>query len=193
MNDPRYAFSTAFSSQIIIFDKDDRILLGKRPDTWEWAPGRWGLIGGKVYETETLEDAIKRKTQQEIGFEMTPDGLYQIKQIIIEGRQVLMFFYISEYKGQNIDGELAEYRWFSNKDIQNMPGENFSEFFYKGMFLDFLSGEKNVFPISKIQSLNYIDLGENKDYKEWFEGIINKNYNPDVIPDYKKWKNRTKK
>ncbi len=192
MNDPRYTFSIAVSSHLIIENLENKILMGRRPDSWEWAPGRWGLVGGKVYENEKLEDSVKRKTMQELGFELVPAGLYQVKQLLIENRQVMMFFYTAKYSNQEIGGELAEYAWFDLKDLKDKPSKEFSEYFYKEMLTGYIEGDKSVFPVSKINSLDYVELGKTDEYKSWFEGIINKNYDPNKVPDFKKWeKNKT--
>lgn len=66
--DPRYDYDITVSAHFIIEDKG-KILIAKRPDTWEWAPGRWSLVGGKLYADESFEEGIKRKTKQELGFE----------------------------------------------------------------------------------------------------------------------------
>jgi hypothetical protein len=60
------------------------------------------------------------------------------------------------------------------------------------MLGEFLSSEPDVLPISKLQSMNYIALGETEEYKKWFEGIINNKYNPGEIPDFQKWSKDSK-
>lgn len=166
--------------------------MGKRPETWEWAPGRWGLIGGKIYEHESMEEAIKRKTKQELGFELAPGGLYEVRQLIIKDKQAYMYFFVAKYSGQKIKGELAEYHWFSKAEFDKFPSNSFGEFFYKEMLGEFLSSEPAILPMSKVKSLNYIQLGDTPEYKKWFEGIINQNYNPENIADFKKWKTTKK-
>lgn len=188
VKDPRYDYHITVSAHIIIENDKREILMGKRPDNWEWAPGRWGLFGGKIYEHESMEETIKRKTKQELGFEIKPEGLYKIEQLIIADKQAYMYFFVAKYSGQKIEGALAEYRWLGKKDFDEKPANNFGEYFYKKMLGDFLSSTPQIFPVDKIQSLNYIVLGETPDYKQWFKGIINKDYRPEVIPDFKVWK-----
>lgn len=164
--------------------------MAKRPEIWEWAPGRWGLPGGKIYQFESFIDAIKRKTKQELGFELTPEGLYQLKQLIIKDKQAFMFFFVAKYKSQKITGEMVDYKWFDIKDLNKFPSSKFAEFFYKKMLIEFLEKQVKLLPIEMIDSLNYIKLSDTKSYKDWFEGIINKNYDPNKVADFRKWKRK---
>jgi ADP-ribose pyrophosphatase YjhB (NUDIX family) len=190
MKDPRYDYQITVSAHFII-ENDNKILIAKRPETWEWAPGRWSLIGGKLYKEESFSKGIKRKTKQELGFEVQPKGLYQINQLIIEGKQAFMYFFASDYNGEEIQGEMQDYKWIGIEDVKTMKLNEFAEYFYKGMFVKYLSGDKEVFPMSKINSLNYIELENAEDYKKWFEDIINEDFDPEKVDDYKKWKNKT--
>lgn len=175
----------------LILENDNKILIAKRPETWEWAPGRWSLVGGKLYKEESFEEGIKRKTKQELGIEVKPKGLYQIKQLIIDGQQAFMYFFIGTYKGEEIKGEMQEYKWVEINEIKQMDSKDFAEYFYQDMFIGYLEGDKELFPLSKIDSLNYIKLGKSKKYKHWFEDIINKDFDPEKVDDYKKWKNKS--
>jgi ADP-ribose pyrophosphatase YjhB (NUDIX family) len=192
MKDPRYKFTIVVSVHILIINNKNEVLMAKRPSTWEWGPGRWGMVGGKLYEEENFFDAIKRKTKQELGFELEPEGLYQVKQLIIKDRQVFMYFFVSKYKAQNINGEMAEYKWFRIDSIKETPLNEFAEYFYKEMLTALLTKPIKLLPNNMINSLNYIKLTEESNYKDWFEGMINKDYNPEIIPDFKKW-NKSKK
>jgi len=50
-----------------IMDKDDNLLLTKRPDFLKIFPNVWVLPGGIVEYKETLEDAIFREIEEEVG------------------------------------------------------------------------------------------------------------------------------
>jgi ADP-ribose pyrophosphatase YjhB (NUDIX family) len=190
IKDVRYDFHITISVHILIYNGKNKLLLLKRPDTWEWAPGRWGVTGGKLYEHETYVEAIKRKTKQEIGFELLPEGLYEIKQLIIKDKQAHMIFFAAKYNGQKLDGEMIEYKWFDSDEIRKAPASFFAEFYYKDMLTQFLKGNKELLPMSKLESLNYPVLGETKEYKRWFKGVINKSYNPELVADFVKWKKK---
>ena len=188
VKDPRYDFYITVSAHIIIVDKNKRILMAKRPETWEWAPGRWGLTGGKVYQHESFRNTIRRKTKQELGFVLLPEGLYQVKQLIIKDKQAFMFFFVAKSKGLKLTGKMIDYKWFNAKDLNKLPSNRFAEFFYKKMLTEFLEKDSKLLPINMVESLNYITLGDTTSYKDWFNGIINKNYDPNKIADFRKWK-----
>lgn len=190
VKDPRYDYHITVSAHFIL-EKDNKILIAKRPETWEWAPGRWSLVGGKLYKEESFIEGIKRKTKQELGFEVKPKGLYEVKQLVIEGKQAFMYFFVGNYKGQNIKGEMQDYKWAGVSEIKQMDSKDFAEYFYQDMFIEYLEGYKKLFPLSKIDSLNYIKLSKSKKYKNWFRDIINKDFDPEKVDDYKKWKNRS--
>jgi 8-oxo-dGTP pyrophosphatase MutT (NUDIX family) len=188
IKDPRYDYHITVSAHIIIEDSDRRILMAKRPNNWEWAPGRWSMIGGKLYRDESFEDAIKRKTKQELGFELKPKGLYELKHLILDGKQAYMYFFTAKYDNEPITGEMTDYKWLGLEDIKEMPLTDFAEFYFPKMLTKYLSEEAETFPISKIDSLDYTQLDKTPKYKKWHEGIINKDYNPEEIDDFKKWK-----
>lgn len=187
VKDPRYDYHITVSAHFIIEHKN-KALIVRRPESWEWAPGRWTLVGGKLYKNETFADCIRRKTKQELGFEINPSGLYQIKQLVIKTKQAFMFFFTGIYKDQEIKGEMQDYKWVGLKEVKLMKTKDFSEFFYRDMIKKYLEGEKEAFPMSKVESLNYIKLIKTKKYQNWFENIFNKDFDPKKVKDFKKWK-----
>ncbi|XUY30441.1 NUDIX hydrolase (plasmid) [Agrobacterium sp. rho-8.1] len=49
------------------FIEDGRVLMARRADHKKQFPGHWDLIGGRVDQGETLEVALIREAQEEIG------------------------------------------------------------------------------------------------------------------------------
>lgn len=49
------------------FIEDGRVLMGRRADHKKQFPGHWDLVGGHVEEGETLEVALVREAQEEVG------------------------------------------------------------------------------------------------------------------------------
>ena len=188
MKDPRYKFTITVSAHILLLDSKNRVLMSKRPKTWEWGPDRWGVMGGKVYEHENFFETIRRKSIQELGFEIKPEGLYQIKQLLIKDKQAFMFFFVSKHQGQKLTGEMEEYKWFGKKEIVETPLEKFAEYFYKNMLTKFVAGNVKLLPVSMVESLDYVNLSDDADYKKWFRGMIKRDYDPEKIADYKRWK-----
>lgn len=193
MKDPRYIFTITVSAHVLLLDDDKKVLMSKRPDTWEWGPGRWGITGGKVYEHENFFETIKRKTKQELGFEVVPDGLYQIKQLLIKDKQAFMFFFVAKYQGLELKGEMSAYKWFGNDEIDKTKNEEFSEYFYKDMLRKFVTEDVKLLPVTMIESLDYVALSNDKSYKDWFASMIKKDYDPEKLKDYRIWKKSKKR
>jgi 8-oxo-dGTP diphosphatase len=58
-------------AQILLFDRDNRLIIYLRDDKPEIPfPNHWDLIGGHVEAGETPEQALVRETREEIGFEL---------------------------------------------------------------------------------------------------------------------------
>ncbi|OCJ05489.1 hypothetical protein A6U85_00410 [Agrobacterium sp. 13-626] len=53
-----------------VFVKDGLVLLVKRAPHKVWYPNRWDLVGGHVEHGETIEAALVREAQEEVG--LTP-------------------------------------------------------------------------------------------------------------------------
>lgn len=54
----------------VILGPDGRVLLGQRPDDKPW-PGWWELPGGKIEAGESIQEALHRELQEELGIEVT--------------------------------------------------------------------------------------------------------------------------
>jgi 8-oxo-dGTP diphosphatase len=55
----------------IVRDGRGRILLIRRSDRVKWDPGLWELPGGKADHGETIEHAVVREAQEEVGLELS--------------------------------------------------------------------------------------------------------------------------
>lgn len=55
----------------ILFVSDGRVLLLRRADTAQDAPGTWGFPGGGIETGETPETAARRELQEECGYDYT--------------------------------------------------------------------------------------------------------------------------
>jgi len=62
---------------IILKTLDGGFLLVQRQT--EPAKGQWWLVGGRVYKNELLEQAARRKVQEEIGLKLPPGSLHQVR------------------------------------------------------------------------------------------------------------------
>ena len=68
----------------VVQNKAGEILICKMPRNRGVFPGQWGLPGGGIEEGETVETALRRELEEEVGLEVTnirplffTDGVYQ--------------------------------------------------------------------------------------------------------------------
>ena len=54
----------------IIINDEGKVLLQKRSANNQFFPNHWGLVGGWMEWGETVEDALKREAQEEVGVEI---------------------------------------------------------------------------------------------------------------------------
>lgn len=105
---------------LIFLRRGDEILLAMKKRGF--GEGRWNGVGGKVEEGETVEQAMIRETQEEIG--VTPTTFEKVADIrfdeFFKGEPTLMHVHIytsTAWEGDPVESEEMAPRWFSLKDI----------------------------------------------------------------------------
>lgn len=110
------------ASALIFDDSSKKILmvLNKSGDS-----SYWSIPGGAVEEGESLEQAVKRETREESGYEIEIKGLYSIREALFKerGHHALLFTFLAtiaggEMKISDPDDEVKEVRWL-NLDTAN--------------------------------------------------------------------------
>ena len=116
----------------VIFDDARRsVLVGKRSKSKPFS-GKWEMIGGKVEEGETLEDAIEREAFEETGLGVVPLSLLGELKFEAEGSLFDVTFFECEIKhGGHGDiimdsKEHSSFRWVKMEDLVGLDwvGEN---------------------------------------------------------------------
>jgi 8-oxo-dGTP diphosphatase len=59
-------------------ERDGRYLAARRTKP-DWAAGRWEFPGGKVEPGETIDEALRRELQEEIGITIGPSTPWQVE------------------------------------------------------------------------------------------------------------------
>jgi 8-oxo-dGTP diphosphatase len=104
-----------------------KVLLGLRaPGKAVW-PSHWDTIGGRVEEGESLEAALIREAQEEVG--VTPTGFKLIATVRernpeIYGDALHHVYVVTAWLGgepANVCDEHTELRWFSVDEIRLLP------------------------------------------------------------------------
>ena len=101
-----------------ILRKGNKFLLGKRSESREFYPGVWDIIGGHCEEGETLEKALVREIQEEIGVNATEfQHIAQLSEedAALHGNHDYHVYLVTQWDGVPqcpLDGEHSEISWF---------------------------------------------------------------------------------
>jgi 8-oxo-dGTP diphosphatase len=107
----------------LFISTDCRVLLGLRAASKKVWPCHWDAIGGRVEEGESLEEALSREVQEEVG--VTPTQFRLIA--TVKERQPEMYgdalhhvYAVTSWEGgepANVCDEHTELRWFSISEM----------------------------------------------------------------------------
>jgi NAD+ diphosphatase len=107
---------------IVLIRDGDRVLLTRKSF---WAKGRYGLVAGFVDIGESLEAAVRREILEEVGVTVW-DIRYVASQYWPFPSQLMVGF-VAAYAGGELrvdHGELEDARWFSVRDMPDLPGKH---------------------------------------------------------------------
>lgn len=127
-------------AHVLVFNKDGTLLLQKRSMNKDVAPGKWDTsVGGHVNAGETIEEAVSRETEEELG--ITSCGLKFLYSYIHSNpyETELVYTYSCAYEGVikfNQD-EIDEVRFWHIDEIR----ENIE----KGVFSDNFEDEFKMY------------------------------------------------
>jgi len=108
---------------ILVFDASQtKILLGKRKNSFR--AGTWGIPGGRMAMTESIEDAMRRELWEETGikpikFEYV--GVVREHQKELSGSFIHFIFKCTKYAGEVINMEPAKCEEWVWQDINELP------------------------------------------------------------------------
>jgi ADP-ribose pyrophosphatase YjhB (NUDIX family) len=170
MSDPRYQYDKINAVKVIVLNDKNEILLIQEPATNEWMPLHWGLPGGKPLIKESILEAFSRKMKEELGQEITPDGIYKIEELLQNDRTVLMFIFVAHLNGKvELQGENNSYKWMSIEEIKQMSTNDFTEYYNQKLLEEYFSGDKQLIQVSRIKSWPYYSFGDKQDYQDWLK------------------------
>jgi 8-oxo-dGTP diphosphatase len=103
----------------VLHNSKGQLLIAKRQDH-QFMPGFWELPGGKIEQDESLEDAISRELNEELGVQVDKLSLHQTMSHQYHDRLVELSIYnINEYQGlaKGIEGQ--QIKWIMPNDLYN--------------------------------------------------------------------------
>ena len=120
------AVETTNTVGALLIDGDGRVLLGLRSRSKKVWPDHWDTIGGRVEAGETLEAALVREVQEEIG--VTPTRFELIatvreRQPERYGEMLHHIYAVTQWSGgapANVCDEHSELRWFEIAEMRRL-------------------------------------------------------------------------
>ena len=133
-----------------ILEKDGKFLLVQ--ENQKVCKGKWNIPAGGLDENESLMEGAKREIYEETGCKVEITGILEIINEILEGVNIVCFFFDTKIISENIkaDGEeISNVKWFTYEEILNMKDKLRADGY-------FLSTIKNKID-NKIQSMEIIN------------------------------------
>ncbi|NES69526.1 MAG: NUDIX domain-containing protein [Okeania sp. SIO2D1] len=113
----------------LITSLDGRILIVK---TYKWR-GKWGVPGGKVDWGETLESALKREFQEEVGLEISQIRFAMLQEAVLDSqfyqeRHFILINYYAFSASQNVipNEEITAWVWVTPQEALDYPLNSFT-------------------------------------------------------------------
>ncbi|MCA9392427.1 NUDIX domain-containing protein [candidate division WWE3 bacterium] len=106
---------------LLLFNDKNELLLQQRGESDEYLPGYWqSSVAGHVEAGETILEAIKRESVEELGLQLNPEPVSTIK-YIDNGRGLVKFLEVFEchsnsYKLKTDPSEVRSVRWLSQEE-----------------------------------------------------------------------------
>lgn len=134
---------------MVYFNSKGEILVQRRADHKELAPGLWAFTGGSATAGESSVDACVRETQEEMGF--VPDMREAELSISFVTRDAIVDVYvikadvaIGDLRLQKT--EVAEARWVGRKELLSLARdrESFWEYRYMDMLVRMLDEAEHI-------------------------------------------------
>lgn len=143
-----YDFKNDIAIKLLI-RKNNEILLIREPEFNDWMPGRLGLPGGKPLLGETLEAAMRRKIQTEVGFEVNIKGVVKIINILMPQKNVYHILVAAEHASGDIDTSRTEsddIAWYAQEAVSTMTKDDFTEYYNDELIKAYLADKLPIVP-----------------------------------------------
>tara|TARA_R110000824_G_scaffold100287_2_gene238508 strand:- start:307 stop:693 length:387 start_codon:yes stop_codon:yes gene_type:complete len=99
----------------VMFDKEGRTLILLRPATDRWMPRKWALVGGKLDNGETPEQALAREVKEE-----TTLIIRSPREFYVSDNGEVLYYIVKDYEGEVcIDYEHDDFAWVYPEDLTN--------------------------------------------------------------------------
>lgn len=113
----RHQFPRADPAVIMLVTDGDRALLGRQP---RWPEGRYSTLAGFVDPGESLEEAVIREVQEEVGVRVENVTYFGNQPWPFPASLMVGFFARAVTTDISVDGEeISDARWFSREEMRD--------------------------------------------------------------------------
>lgn len=99
---------------VIILDRDNKVLILKRPKWVQWGSSQWAFPGGKLEEGENPEEAAIRETREETSLKIN-----NLQRFTATDDVPVISYWTRSYQGEiKIDHEHDEWTWVDRDGIE---------------------------------------------------------------------------
>ena len=110
---------------VMITDESGKILLLKRSESSQFAPGEWEFINGSIDPGETAEQAAIREISEETGIVVEPSSLIwgdSFETTDADGRWVVIPYKVSTTSTVvSLSDEHSESQWVTLNELSGIP------------------------------------------------------------------------
>lgn len=111
-------------ASIILIDEENKVLLNYRDKQRKHMPDMWAFFGGKIESEESVEEALRRETKEELDYNLRePQFLIETKNTWVkeEGEELHIMHVFIEYINENDKSSLkllegSDWGWFDIDD-----------------------------------------------------------------------------
>lgn len=103
---------------LCVIHQDDQVLLGMKKRGF--GTGRWNGFGGKLSGSETIEEAAKRETLEEVGVKLNNLNKRGIIEFEFQGNPETLevhIFHSDSFSGEPAESEEMKPQWFKTDEI----------------------------------------------------------------------------
>ena len=108
---------------IWVISSDGKVLLQRRSDTKKLMPGEWAATGGAAISGEDSFTAASRELYEELGIKSDKSTLKQVLRLKRRNSLLDIWFINTDISSDRLrlqDDEVAEARWVSRNELDNM-------------------------------------------------------------------------
>lgn len=98
--------------------KEDKVLIAQR-EAGSNMEFKWEFPGGKMEQSETPEQCLKREIREELDMEIEPVEIYKAVRHKHQDKDILLLAYICKYvKGEGRTLECNDFRWIHKNQLK---------------------------------------------------------------------------